>query len=67
MRHNRLKDVNSNIATGDFQVPGSAAQFIGIARDTADIRGITMGFVHHRRRHVTSTVILEPASSLLAV
>jgi len=40
-----LKDSNnSNLATGDFEVTGSAGQFIGIQRDTADIGGVTMGF-----------------------
>jgi hypothetical protein len=40
-----LKDSNnSNLATGDFQVTGSAGQFIGIQRDAADVRGITIGF-----------------------
>ncbi len=35
---------NSNLATGDFQVSGSAGQFIGIERATADVRGATIGF-----------------------
>ena len=40
-----LKDsTNTNLATGDVQVTGSAGQFIGIQRDTADVRGVTIGF-----------------------
>jgi hypothetical protein len=40
-----LKDsTNTNLTTGDVSVTGSAGQFIGIQRDTADIRGLTMGF-----------------------
>jgi hypothetical protein len=40
-----LKDSNnSNLATGDFSVSGSAGQFIGIQRDAADVRGVTIGF-----------------------
>jgi hypothetical protein len=40
-----LKDsTNTNLSTGDFQVTGSEGEFIGIQRDSADIRGITIGF-----------------------
>ena len=40
-----LKDsTNTNLATGDVMVTGSAGQFIGIQRDTADVRGVTIGF-----------------------
>jgi hypothetical protein len=40
-----LKDsTNTNLSTGDFQVIGSEGEFIGIQRDSADIRGITIGF-----------------------
>jgi VPDSG-CTERM motif len=40
-----LKDsTNNNLSTGDFQVQGSEGQFIGIQRDSADVRGITIGF-----------------------
>lgn len=40
-----LKDSNnSNLTTGDFSVTGSAGQFIGIERDAADVRGVTIGF-----------------------
>jgi hypothetical protein len=40
-----LKDSgNMNLSTGDFQVTGSEGQFIGIQRDSADVRGITIGF-----------------------
>ncbi|RIL00248.1 MAG: hypothetical protein DCC71_18895 [Proteobacteria bacterium] len=40
-----LKDSNNtNLATGDFSVTGNAGQFIGIQRDSADVRGVTIGF-----------------------
>jgi hypothetical protein len=39
-----LKDATNTNLTGDFQVTGSAGQFVGIQRDTADVRGVTMGF-----------------------
>jgi hypothetical protein len=40
-----LKDAsNTNLATGDVQVSGTAGQFIGIQRDAADVRGVTIGF-----------------------
>jgi hypothetical protein len=40
-----LKDsTNTNLATGDVSVTGSAGQFIGVERPTADIRGLTIGF-----------------------
>ena len=40
-----LKDsTNMNLSTGDFQVTGSEGQFIGIQRDSPDVRGITIGF-----------------------
>ena len=40
-----LKDsTNTNLSTGDFMVTGSEGQFIGIQRDSADVRGITIGF-----------------------
>jgi len=40
-----LKDANnSNLTTGDDQVTGSAGEFIGIVRDSADARGLTIGF-----------------------
>src|SRR5205823_1316811 len=35
---------NTNLSTGDFQVTGSEGQFIGIQRDSPDVRGITIGF-----------------------
>jgi PEP-CTERM motif len=42
-----LKDSNnSNLSTGDFSVTGNAGQFIGIQRDSADVRGVTIGFAH---------------------
>ena len=40
-----LKDsTNTNLSTGDFQVTGSEGEFIGIKRDSPDVRGITVGF-----------------------
>jgi len=40
-----LKDAtNTNLSTGDVQVTGNAGEFIGIQRDTADVRGVTIGF-----------------------
>jgi len=40
-----LKDsTNTNLSTGDFQVTGIEGQFIGIQRDSPDVRGITIGF-----------------------
>ena len=40
-----LKDSNNtNLTTGDFQVTGSEDQFIGIIRNSPDVRGITIGF-----------------------
>jgi hypothetical protein len=65
-----LKDSNNtNLATGDVAVTGSAGQFIGIERDTADIRGLTMGFPEAFTIDdftYATTPIPEPASSLLA-
>jgi hypothetical protein len=40
-----LKDsTNTNLASGDVSVTGSAGQFIGIQRNAADVRGLTIGF-----------------------
>jgi len=40
-----LKDAtNTNLSTGDVQVTGNAGEFIAIQRDTADVRGVTIGF-----------------------
>jgi hypothetical protein len=40
-----LKDANNtNLSTGDFSVTGDAGQFIGIQRDTPDVRGVTILF-----------------------
>lgn len=40
-----LKDANNtNLATGDVTVTGNEGQFIGIQRDSADVRGVTIGF-----------------------
>jgi hypothetical protein len=63
-----LKDSNNtNLATGDFSVTGSAGQFIGIQRDTADVRGVTILFDAFTIDDFTysSTPIPEPSSSLL--
>lgn len=64
-----LKDSNNtNLSTGDFQVTGSAGQFIGIQRDTADVRGITIGFPEAFTIDdftYSPTVIPEPSTSLL--
>jgi hypothetical protein len=63
-----LKDsTNTNLSTGDVQVSGSAGQFIGIQRDTADVRGVTIGFVQAFTidDFTSSTVIPEPSSALL--
>ncbi len=65
-----LKDSNnSNLTTGDFSVTGSAGQFIGIRRDTADIRGLTMGFPQSFTfddfTYSTTAGIPEPVSGLL--
>jgi hypothetical protein len=64
-----LKDSNnSNLATGDFSVTGSAGQFIGIQRDAADVRGVTIGFAEAFTIDdftYSSTVIPEPSTFLL--
>jgi hypothetical protein len=64
-----LKDsTNTNLATGDVQVSGSTGQFIGIQRDTADVRGVTIGFTQAFTIDdftYASTPIPEPSSSLL--
>ena len=63
-----LKDSNnSNLATGDFSVTGSTGQFIGIQRDTADVRGVTILFDAFTIDDFTyaTTPIPEPTSSLL--
>jgi hypothetical protein len=64
-----LKDSNNtNLATGDVQVTGSAGQFIGIQRDTADVRGVTIGFTQAFTIDdftTSSTAVPEPSSSLL--
>jgi hypothetical protein len=66
-----LKDSNnSNLATGDFQVTGSAGQFIGIQRDAADVRGVTIGFDQAFTIDdftYSTTVIPEPSTALLLV
>ncbi len=65
-----LKDSNnSNLTTGDFQVTGNKGQFIGIERDTADVRGITMGFPEAFTIDdftYATTPIPEPASLSMA-
>jgi hypothetical protein len=63
-----LKDANnSNLATGDVTVTGSTGQFIGIQRDTPDVRGVTIGFDAFTIDDFTyaSTPIPEPSSVLL--
>ena len=63
-----LKDANNqNLATGDFSVTGSTGQFIGIQRDTADVRGVTILFDAFTIDDFTysTTPIPEPSSSLL--
>jgi hypothetical protein len=63
-----LKDSNNtNLTTGDFSVTGSTGQFIGIQRDTADVRGVTILFDAFTIDDFTysSTPIPEPSSSLL--
>ena len=65
-----LKDTdNQNLATGDVTVTGSAGQFIGIQRDSADIGGVTMGFPEAFTIDdftFATTVIPEPANIFLA-
>jgi hypothetical protein len=64
-----LKDsTNTNLATGDVMVTGSAGQFIGIQRDAADVRGVTIGFTQAFTIDdftYSSTPIPEPSSLLL--
>jgi hypothetical protein len=63
-----LKDLNNqNLATGDFSVTGSTGQFIGIQRDTADVRGVTIGFGAFTIDDFTysATAIPEPGTALL--
>jgi hypothetical protein len=64
-----LKDsTNTNLTTGDVQVTGNAGQFIGVERDTADVRGLTMGFPESFTFDdftYATTPIPEPASTLL--
>jgi len=64
-----LKDSNNtNLSTGDFQVTGSAGQFIGIQRDAADVRGVTIGFTQAFTIDdftYSSTPIPEPSSFVL--
>ena len=64
-----LKDsTNTNLATGDVMVTGSSGQFIGIQRDTADVRGVTIGFTQAFTIDdftYSTTPIPEPSSLLL--
>ena len=64
-----LKDsTNTNLASGDVMVTGSAGQFIGIQRDTADVRGVTIGFTQAFTIDdftYSSAPIPEPSSFLL--
>ena len=65
-----LKDAtNTNLASGDVSVTGSAGQFIGISRDAPDVRGVTMGFPESFTIDdftYANTPIPEPASLGLA-
>ena len=65
-----LKDsTNTNLSTGDAQVTGSAGQFIGVARDTADVRGLTIGFPESFTFDdftFATTPVPEPASTFVA-
>ena len=60
-----LKDSNnSNLSTGDFQVTGSEGQFIGIIRDSADVRGVTIGFTESfTLDDFTYSAVPEPAAT----
>lgn len=63
-----LKDSNNtNLSTGDVEVTGNAGQFIGIQRDSADVRGVTIGFGAFTLDDFTysSLPVPEPSSSLL--
>jgi hypothetical protein len=63
-----LKDANNtNLQTGDVMVTGSAGQFIGIQRDTADVRGVTILFDAFTIDDFTysSTPVPEPSAALL--
>jgi hypothetical protein len=65
-----LKDAtNTNLASGDVSATGNAGQFIGISRDAADVRGVTMGFPESFTIDdftYANTPIPEPASAGLA-
>jgi MYXO-CTERM domain-containing protein len=64
-----LKDsTNTNLSTGDVSVTGSAGQFIGIQRDSADVRGVTIGFGTFTLDDFTysSEPVPEPAGLALA-
>ena len=57
-----------NTPTGDFSVTGNAGQFSGIQRDTADVRGGTIGFGAFAIDDFTyssTQMIPEPSSALL--
>jgi len=64
-----LKDsTKTNLSTGDFQVTGSAGEFIGIQRDSADVRGVTIGFTQAFTIDdftYSPNLIPEPSSFLL--
>jgi hypothetical protein len=64
-----LKDSsNTNLSTGDFLVTGNAGEFIGIQRDSADVRGVTIGFDHAFTIDdftYATTAIPEPSTALL--
>jgi hypothetical protein len=63
-----LKDANNtNHSTGDFSVTGSAGEFIGIQRDAADVRGVTIVFDAFTIDDFTysTTPIPEPSVAVL--
>lgn len=64
-----LKDAtNTNLSTGEFEVTGSGGQFIGIERESADVRGVTIGFTQAFTIDdftYSATPIPEPSSLFL--
>jgi hypothetical protein len=65
-----LKDSNNSNLTGEFTVTGTAGQFIGIQRDSAEVRGVTLGFPEAFTIDdfsFAATAIPEPASIVSAL